>query len=438
MRWCAVRRISDALSLSGVIVMMGVMRCLRIYVGLAVAFCLAAIGGGVVFGFTRTRVLSFAPTVSPQDIIQISETGASSTAANDPGSFCAAATLFADPSDRAYCAHPSKENAFRLFEVNLTDGKILFWENGLLRQTFPVAYQSPYGKWFETPTGYFSIGVKRPTLKSSIVDVFMEHAVQFYEDFFIHGIPYYPNGTKVTSQFSGGCLRLDDGVAKDFYATAQMGDAVVSYATLAHAVVRPDFFAPVDMEQYWIRQRFNSPLRATWLPGADKRLEYEQHAGVDFAPNSNARDAQVFAIYPGIVERVVRNGDGDAGLGNVVILKHVISGDVVYSLYGHLSQINSTMVPGSAVAGGQTVGMVGNTGYGCAFWHIGGNGCEAPGAPDTHLHLEIKTASTLAAPVTDPACRSITGRAGSCVGYTSDTPTQFGYRDPMMSIFESF
>ncbi len=416
----------------------GGMRPAWLYAGAVIAGA-AVIGGAGFIIATRTRVISFAPVAS-QDTAHASEIGAASLMSSTAtrASFCSASAFFADPADGVYCSQPPKENAYRLFEVNLTDGKILFWENGLLQKTFPIAYQSPYGKWFETPTGYFSIGVKRNKLKSSIVDVFMEKAVQFYEDFFIHAIPYYPDGTKVTSQFSGGCLRLNDDVAKDFYATAQTGDAVVSYATLARAVVRPGFFAPVDVGHFWIRQRFNSPIRTTWLSGADKQLEYEQHAGVDFAPDQNAPDLNVSAIYPGTVERIVENGSGDAGLGNAVILKHDINGETLYSLYAHLDAIDPVIVVGRAVVGGQTIGTVGNTGYGCHFWHVGGNGCEATGAPDTHLHLEIKIAPTLVAPIADPSCLSITGRAGSCVGYTSAAPTQFGYRDPMAFIFSSF
>lgn len=398
-------------------------------VGIAIMVFGIVVGGGAAYIARTSRTVSFAVPVDP----------APSTPLIHPSaSWCDAMTILADAGDEHYCAAPPKENAFRLFEINLTAGKILFWENGLLRQTFPIAYQAPYGMWFETPTGYFSIGVKREKLRSSIVDVFMEKAVQFYEDFFIHAIPYYPDGTKVTSQFSGGCLRLDDAVAGDFYTTAQKGDAVVSYATLAGAVLRQGFSAPVDVGHFWIRQRFNSPIRTAWLSGADKQLEYEQHAGVDFAPDLGALDRHVYAIYSGTVERIVRNGSEDAGLGNAIILKHRIDGETLYSLYAHLSVIDPAVVVGAGIAGGQMIGAVGNTGYGCDFWHIGGNGCSAAGVPDTHLHLEIKIKPTLGAPIADPSCLSITGRAGSCVGYTSDTPTKFGYRDPMTTLFSSF
>jgi hypothetical protein len=110
--------------------------------------------------------------------------------------FCDADTKFFDPEDKKFCTHAPMRDEFRLFEINLTENKILFYEHGMLRKTFPVAYQAPYGKWFQTPTGYFNLGVKNRKFMSSIVPVYMEYAVQLYEDFFVHAIPYHPDGTR--------------------------------------------------------------------------------------------------------------------------------------------------------------------------------------------------------------------------------------------------
>jgi len=45
----------------------------------------------------------------------------------------------------------------------------------------------------------------------------MNYAVQMYEDFFIHEIPYYLNSERVNSDFIGGCLRLWPKAAKEFF-----------------------------------------------------------------------------------------------------------------------------------------------------------------------------------------------------------------------------
>jgi murein DD-endopeptidase MepM/ murein hydrolase activator NlpD len=354
-----------------------------------------------------------------------------------PINYCDLKASFFDIADNKYCSEPPKENAFRLFEINLTDNKILFYENGTIQKTFPIAYQAPYGIWFETPTGYFGIGVKTRKLKSSVVPVFMEQAVQFYEDFFIHNIPYWSDGTKVTSQFSGGCIRLPDDVAKDFYSITQTGDAVVSYATFENAKLKSSFSAPVNLSQFWIRQRYNSPIRAGNVWSQDKKEEYIQHAGLDLAPDSDATDLGVYSIYQGVVKKITYNGQGDAGLGNSVILEHEIDGKKIYSLYGHLNSINSELKVGGAVLKGQKIGIVGNTGYGCNYWKIGKDGCDETGEADTHLHLEIKDEPVLGSPKKD-ICVIPNGKITNCVGYTSDNPWLYGYQDPMMFLFDSF
>lgn len=351
-------------------------------------------------------------------------------------SVCDEQTKFATTSDEQFCRERPLLSRARLFQINLTRNVILFFENGMLRNTFPVAYQAPYGKWFQTPTGYFNIGVKRLKFMSSIFPVWMENAVQLYEDFFIHAIPYYTDGTPVSSQFSGGCLRLHNDVAADFYATAQRGDDAVVYLSLSDAVVREGFVSPVNKKEFWIRQRFNSPLKTDWQWYEDKRYNYIQHTGVDLAPRPGAEDLWVYAIADGTVVRIIHNGIDDAGLGNALILSHTIDGKIRYALYGHLSKIANTLVEGARVSAGDAIGVVGNTGYGCNYWHVGSDGCDENTEPDIHLHLEIKTKPVLTSPIPD-ICTLPSGKQTQCVGYTSDDPTKFGYEDPIPVLYES-
>lgn len=350
--------------------------------------------------------------------------------------YCSPQTEFATSSDQQLCYQQPLLNRFRLFQVDLTDSRILFYENGMLQETFPIAYQAAYARWFKTPTGYFDIGVKHPKFMSSIVPVYMEDAVQLYQDFFIHNIPYYTDGTKVTSQFSGGCLRLQDSVAKKFYDTAQTGDAVVSYATLDHLILNSGFASPVVLSQYWVRQRFNSPLKTVWAWHQDTSKNYIQHTGLDLAPKPDATDMHAYAIYDGTVAKITLNGAGDGGLGNSVIIKHQIGGETLYSLYGHLASIDPAVTLDATLHAGDSVGVIGNTGYGCNYWHVGKDGCSETSEPDTHLHLEIKTAPVLQAPDNN-ICTLPSGKVTECIGYTSDDPLNHGYRDPLLTIFTS-
>lgn len=347
---------------------------------------------------------------------------------------CRSESVLYLPEDTRFCANIPKLDRFRLFEINLSQNRILFYEQGILERTFPIAYQAAYGRWFQTPTGYFRMGAKKPKFKSSIVPVYMEHAVQLYEDFFVHGIPYYEDGTRVTSQFSGGCIRLEDGVAESFYATARQGDDVVSYVTLEGYLPKQGVASPVDQDSFWIRQRFNSPLKVDWTWRKETDENYIQHTAVDFAPLPNVSRPTAHAVADGIVQQIIINGSHDRGLGNTVLIAHRIDGVDMYGLYAHLDHIDEGLVVGGRVHAGDVVGLIGNTGYGCAYWHVGDDGCAATGEADTHLHFELKTKPVLDAPISDPTC-AISKDIHSCVGSTSADPILFGYLDPMEVLF---
>jgi len=349
---------------------------------------------------------------------------------------CNAQTLLASSSDQRWCDELPLINRTRLFQIDLTHNVILFFQDGVLQKTFPVAYQAPYGKWFQTPTGFFEIGVKREKFMSSIFPVWMEHAVQLYEDFFIHAIPYYQDGTRVTSKFSGGCIRLQDAVAQDFYNTVQRGDSVVSYLSLNDAQTKEGFISPVATSSFWIRQRFNSPLKSDWSWYEDKQFNYIQHTGVDFAPKQDAKDLSVYALASSTVEQIFYNGKDDGGLGNTIILSFDLQGEKKFALYGHLASINPAIFQGKQLQAGDVLGVVGNTGYGCNYWRVGEDGCDATGDPDIHTHIEIKDSPVLASPISDE-CTLPSGKKTQCIGSTSGNPTAFGYEDPIGIIFSS-
>ncbi|MFA7201584.1 MAG: peptidoglycan DD-metalloendopeptidase family protein [Candidatus Paceibacterota bacterium] len=375
--------------------------------------------------------------VTPLDVVSLPSVSDAPYTSSTPTqlSVCTSETIFSEAGDERWCDELPLISRMRLFQIDLTHEKILFFQYGILQKVFPIAYQAPYGKWFQTPTGFFEIGVKREKFMSSIFPVWMEHAVQVYEDFFIHGIPYHSDGTKVTSQFSGGCIRLEDTVAADFFTTTQKGDVIVSYLSLSDAQVQEGFFSPVDTSSFWIRQRFNSPLKTDWSWYEDKQYNYIQHAGVDFASRETAQDLSVHAIASGTVEAIISNGVDDGGLGNTIIMSHLIEGKKKYVLYGHLASIVSTQI-GAPIKGGDVLGVAGNTGYGCAYWRVGEDGCDKTGDADVHLHLEIKDKPILASPLSD-TCVLPSGKKTQCIGYTSTNPTSFGYSDPLPIIFSS-
>ena len=91
------------------------------------------------------------------------------------------------------------------------------------------------------------------------------------------------------------------------------------------------------------------------------------HEGIDFTPG---RGVAIGSIADGVVSAVIAS---HAGLGNHVIVDHVINGQLVQSVYGHMLDGSMTVTVGEAVKVTQKLGEVGSTG-------------ESTGA---HLHFEI-------------------------------------------------
>ena len=93
------------------------------------------------------------------------------------------------------------------------------------------------------------------------------------------------------------------------------------------------------------------------------------HEGADYDAGFGAT---VHAIAAGVV--VETNNPGWAALGIHVAIQHMIDGQVITSVYGHLQVGSMALHVGDVVFAGQPLGLVGNTG-------------ASTGA---HLHFEIR------------------------------------------------
>lgn len=86
-------------------------------------------------------------------------------------------------------------------ELELRDGDTII-------ATLPILSKGKPGSYYETIGGSYTNDYKVPLHFSSIGHVYMPHSVHLFGNYFIHGIPYYPNGEQVSSAYSGGCIRL--------------------------------------------------------------------------------------------------------------------------------------------------------------------------------------------------------------------------------------
>jgi hypothetical protein len=94
-------------------------------------------------------------------------------------------------------------------------------------ETFPILSKGKPGSYYETIGGAYENDYKIKNHFSSIGHVYMPWSVHVFGNFFIHGIPYYPDGRKVSSTYSGGCVRLTDTDAKRLYDFVKVGTPII-------------------------------------------------------------------------------------------------------------------------------------------------------------------------------------------------------------------
>lgn len=111
--------------------------------------------------------------------------------------------------------------------ANLTTMKVELKNGTTTLETFDIVTKGKPGNYYETVGGSYLNDYKVRNHFSSFGHVYMPWSVHIFGNFFIHGIPYYPDGTRVASTYSGGCIRLEDKDAERVYAFVQKGTPIV-------------------------------------------------------------------------------------------------------------------------------------------------------------------------------------------------------------------
>ena len=114
-------------------------------------------------------------------------------------------------------------------EADLSAMKLAVYSQGEQQFEVPIQTKGRKGSWWETPAGLYEIGSKEENHLSSIGNVYMPWSMQFQGNFFIHGWPYYPNGTDVSTEYSGGCIRLSSEDAKRVYDAIGIGTPILVF-----------------------------------------------------------------------------------------------------------------------------------------------------------------------------------------------------------------
>jgi hypothetical protein len=96
-------------------------------------------------------------------------------------------------------------------------------------QTVPIISIGKPGSYYETIGGTYANDYKIREHFSSIGHVYMPWSTHVFGNFFIHGIPYYPDGKEVSSEYSGGCIRLANDDAKRVYEFVETGTPIIIF-----------------------------------------------------------------------------------------------------------------------------------------------------------------------------------------------------------------
>lgn len=186
--------------------------------------------------FGATVILAATAILLIQDRIDLSKTNqqkvqefyqklsGSQVAFTDSGEF-----IFPDEQEFLDLKKKYIDGGERFVEIDLRAMKGALYENGSQIKDFNVLARGREGTWWETPTGSYRVINKEYLHFSKLAKVWMPYATQFYGSFFIHGWPFYQNGTLLPRTVSGslGCIRLADADAKIVFDFAKVGTRVL-------------------------------------------------------------------------------------------------------------------------------------------------------------------------------------------------------------------
>ena len=119
-----------------------------------------------------------------------------------------------------------KEKNEKYITADLDKMILYLHENGKTVEKLPILSKGKPGSPWETPVGKYAVLYKEEKHFSSIGKVWMPNSIQFFGNFFIHGWPYYPDGTPVYEGYSGGCIRLSVSDSKKVYDFADKGTPI--------------------------------------------------------------------------------------------------------------------------------------------------------------------------------------------------------------------
>ncbi|MDP2930400.1 MAG: L,D-transpeptidase family protein [bacterium] len=112
-------------------------------------------------------------------------------------------------------------------EVNLEKMILRVYNKDNILGDYPILRRGSPEKWGGTASGLNKVNYKSDKWFSNTALVFMPNALNFYGKYYIHGEPFYPDGRKLITVNSGGCIQIRADQAKIIYDLVQKGTPVL-------------------------------------------------------------------------------------------------------------------------------------------------------------------------------------------------------------------
>ncbi len=162
----------------------------------------------------------------------------------------------------------SQEKDF--IEINLSEEKAQVYKQGIMEKEIDILTQGNPQEWGGTPVGLYEVLSGNKIGFSNISQVYMPWALHFYGKYYIHGEPYYSNGTKMESDYSGGCIRFTDKDAEYIFKATEIGipmliidkqslsSEIVGGPASHNLEVSAESFLVADLDNYQVLAEKNS------------------------------------------------------------------------------------------------------------------------------------------------------------------------------------
>jgi len=148
------------------------------------------------------------------------------------------------------------------------------------------------------------------------------------------------------------------------------------FPTANHALFEPgkelQFFAPTAPDRSWTTGSFGCVRTDGW----------QMHEGLDIRSLQHDRRGEPTDPVMATADGTVMYFSTKASLSNYgkyIVIRHVVDGVEIYSLYAHLSEIAPGLAPGKTVRAGEVIATMGRT----------SNTSERIGQERAHVHFEL-------------------------------------------------